>query len=365
MICLRRAVLAPILFASVVHTPILTRPLSTSRKMLQQPHVLVIGGAYAGIAALNSLIDLSAGKALPVGRGPPPGGNRGPGNGPPPAQVPETAAEPPRALQVRPRYTLLDERDGFYHTVGAPLGQITPSYAHEFWIKYENIVKDTFANEDVQFIHGSAVALDTQSKTVTYSNAGAKPQDVSYDYLIVATGMRRGVPVVPKALEKSAFLSEVEQMSTELKNASMVAVVGGGKNSHYLPIRGYTDLTLLGAVGIEMAAKIQLEYPDSEVILIHSRDKLISAEPLPDEYKAKAFELLSITGTQIKLGQRVTSQRLVESDSGPARTEITLSSGETILCDKVIYSATQKGANTPFIPKQGCDANGCILVRDT
>jgi NADPH-dependent 2,4-dienoyl-CoA reductase/sulfur reductase-like enzyme len=229
MISLRRTVIAPILFASVVHTPTLTRQLSTTRKMIQQPHILVIGGAYAGISALNSLIDLSAGKALPVGRGPPPGRGGGPGNGPPPAQVPETPPEPPRALRTQPRYTLLDERDGFYHTVGAPLGQITPSYAREFWIKYENIVKDTFTNGDVQFVHGSAVALDAKSKTVTYSNAGAEPQNISYDYLIVATGMRRGVPVVPKALEKSTFLSEVEQMSTELKSTSKVVVVGGGK----------------------------------------------------------------------------------------------------------------------------------------
>jgi thioredoxin reductase len=122
---------------------------------------------------------------------------------------------------------------------------------------------------------------------------------------------------------------------------------------------------LPGAVGIELAAKIQLEYPNNEVILIHSRDKLISAEPLPDEYKAKAFELLSITGTQIKLGQRVTGEKIVKSSNGPTRTEVTLSNGETILCDKVIYSATQKGANTLFIPKQGRDADGCILVRDT
>jgi hypothetical protein len=113
-----------------------------------------------------------------------------------------------------------------------------------------------------------------------------------------------------------------------------------------------------------MAAKIKLEY-NNEVILVHSRNKLISAEPLPEEYKDRAFELLSITGTQIKLGQRVTDEQVVKSEDGLTRIEITLSSGETILCDKIIYSATQKGANTLFVPKQGRDANGCILVRDT
>jgi NADH dehydrogenase FAD-containing subunit len=124
-------------------------------------------------------------------------------------------------------------------------------------------------------------------------------------------------------------------------------------------------LTPTGAVGIEMAAKIQIEYPHCEVILVHSRDKLLSAEPLPDEYKAKALELLSITGTKVRLGQRVIGEKVLEANDQAPRTEITLSSGETILCDKVIYSATQTGASTSFIPKQARDSNGCILVRDT
>jgi cation diffusion facilitator CzcD-associated flavoprotein CzcO len=195
--------------------------------MIQQPHILVIGGAYAGISALNTLISLSAGKPLPEGRGPPPGPGGRPGRGPP-AEATQTPSEPPRALRVRPRYTLLDERDGFYHIVGAPLGQISPSYAREFWIKYENIVKDTFADENVEFVHGSAIALDSGSKIVKYSNAGAEPQSIRYDYLVVGTGMRRGVPVVPDSLEKSTFLETVEQMSTQLTNASRVVVVGGG-----------------------------------------------------------------------------------------------------------------------------------------
>jgi thioredoxin reductase len=124
------------------------------------------------------------------------------------------------------------------------------------------------------------------------------------------------------------------------------------------------DLQIPGAVGIEVAAKVQLEYPNNEVILIHSRDTLINAEPLPEEYKAKALELLLITGVQVKLSHRVLADEKIETTEG-STTQLTLSGGEKLVCDRVIYSAVQKGANTGFLPNVEMDKNGCILVRDT
>jgi apoptosis-inducing factor 2 len=185
----------------------------------KQPHVLIIGGAYGGLSALNNLISLSAGDAQVPGLGPSPDGR----------------LEIPRPLRVRPRYTLLDERDGFYHTVGAPLGQISPSYAHEFWLKYEDILRDTYAGVDVRFIQGTAVRLFPETKHLEYSSEyGAHKNIISFDYLIVATGMRRGLPVVPGALDKSLFLGEVTALSNELKRASGVIVIGGGKKCSQL-----------------------------------------------------------------------------------------------------------------------------------
>ncbi|KAF2420210.1 FAD/NAD(P)-binding domain-containing protein [Tothia fuscella] len=297
-----------------------------------QPHILIVGGAYAGLSTLNSLITLSSGAALPTGP-----------VSPPPPPEPFVSA---RGLRNKPRYTLLDERDGFYHTVGAPLGQITPSYAKEFWLSYDDIVADTYANEDVKFVHGSASSLDLEKKIIEYKTADSTVGHISYDYMVVATGMRRGAPIVPLEFDKQSFLSTVDKMSAELTRTRKVVIVGGG------------------AVGIELAAKVKMEYPNNEVILVHSRETLINAEPLPQEYKAKALELLLITGTHVKLSQRVLKEEQIQTVDG-ARIQVTLSGGETIICDKVIYSAVQKGANTEFLAQGGRDEIGCIQVRDT
>jgi NADH dehydrogenase FAD-containing subunit len=114
-----------------------------------------------------------------------------------------------------------------------------------------------------------------------------------------------------------------------------------------------------------MSAETKLHFPQSEVFLVHSRDTLLSAEPLPEEYKAKALELLQLAGVQVKLGNRVLEEKAVKGDDGSSRIELSLSSGEKLICDKMVYTATQKGANTEFVPKSAVDEKGCVLARDT
>lgn len=122
--------------------------------------------------------------------------------------------------------------------------------------------------------------------------------------------------------------------------------------------------TNIGAVGIEMSAETKLHFPKSSVILVQSRDALLAAEPLPAEYKAKALDLVQEAGVEVKLGNRVLSEKPI-TELGRQRIELTLSGGETIRCDKVIYTATQKGANTELLSKDIVDEKGCVLVRDT
>lgn len=179
--------------------------------MLKPPHILIVGGSYGGLSTLNSLIHL--------------------GRGEPQKQSPRTPPNVSRALRVQPRFTVLEERDGFYHTVGAPLGQISPSFADEFWVKYEDFKKVNSVYRDVQFIQGTAVDLDMVSKVLRYSvpTAESQERELDYDYLVVATGIRRGWPVVPRVLQKSEYLREVEQLEKELSRCSKIVLVGGGK----------------------------------------------------------------------------------------------------------------------------------------
>jgi NADH dehydrogenase FAD-containing subunit len=109
-----------------------------------------------------------------------------------------------------------------------------------------------------------------------------------------------------------------------------------------------------------MSAELKVHFPRSEVVLVHSRDTLLSNEPLTDEYKSIAYNLLTQAGVKIMLGQRVVEEREIVGSK-----EVTLSTGETIQCDKVIYTAQQQGANTGFVASEILDAKGCIQTRET
>jgi hypothetical protein len=223
-------ILTPILSASLVTSPLRTstRFFSISSKMAQnQPHVLIVGGAYGGLSALNTLIALSSGKALPEARkGGPPGGR--PQGGPPPpafAPLPEIS----RALRTKPRYTVLDERDGFYHTVGAPLGTISSSFTKNMWVRYADIDPERFSEENVQFLQGSATGLYAEKKTLKYSTSETEEKSISYDYLVLGTGMRRGGPVVPQSTDKADALEEADRYEASLSKSEKIVLVGGGK----------------------------------------------------------------------------------------------------------------------------------------
>ena len=109
-----------------------------------------------------------------------------------------------------------------------------------------------------------------------------------------------------------------------------------------------------------MSAEMKVHFPQCEVILVHSRDTLLSAEPLTAEYKSIAYNLLTQQGVEVILNQRVVDE-LAEAHGRV----VVLSSGETIKCDKVIYTAQQQGANTTFLPPAILDTKGCIKVQQT
>ena len=102
--------------------------------MEHQPHILIVGGAYAGVSALNNLISLSTGKLPEAPRRGGPGGRGGrvgqTGQAPPRPPAMDYTSIITRPLRSKLTYTLLDERDGFYHSVGAPLGQISSAFEY-------------------------------------------------------------------------------------------------------------------------------------------------------------------------------------------------------------------------------------------
>lgn len=112
-----------------------------------------------------------------------------------------------------------------------------------------------------------------------------------------------------------------------------------------------------GAVGIEMAAEIKLIDSNKKVTLIHSRQKLLSSEPLADLYKDKVLELVHEAGVETVLGSRVK-----KTEESPSGTTVTLENGNTLNASVVINAVSKFSPRHPYLPQDALDEEGYVKI---
>ncbi|KAL0254449.1 hypothetical protein SLS55_009924 [Diplodia seriata] len=281
--------------------------------------VLVVGGSYAGLSASLNLFDLCHAK--------------------PPRFLPDTPA-PTQKIPVD--ITVVDERDGFLHLISTPLAHASTDFAPKAWAKFEDVA--ALRAPGVRHLHGRVVSVDCAKKSAVVAKAASGEQiEEPYDFLIVGSGLRRAWPVVPQSLDKASYLAEVGAHIQRLKDAREGIVVIGG-----------------GAVGIEMAAELKLVHPTQKVTLIHSRDKLLSSEPLPDDFKDRALAVLREAGVETILGRRVLDTVPVD---GASHVKLSLSDGSTLIAGQVVNAISKSIPTSSFLPKDILDDEGYVKVQ--
>jgi NADH dehydrogenase FAD-containing subunit len=101
--------------------------------------------------------------------------------------------------------------------------------------------------------------------------------------------------------------------------------------------------------------------PQSKVTLIHSRQTLLSSEPLPEEFSAKTLELLKESNVELVLGARV-QETVPANDSSPAKYTLKLSNGEELKADHVINAVSKFTPTSSYLPRGACDPEGYIRI---
>ncbi|TPX07361.1 uncharacterized protein E0L32_002169 [Thyridium curvatum] len=286
--------------------------------------VLVIGGAYAGLSAALSICDMAAGR---------------------PAR---TSGEPIKAktpLANGVDVTIVDERDGYYHLIGTPLALASNEYAEKAWVRYADV--GALQRPNIRVVQGSAQSVDPTARKALILKSGCdKPVETEYDYLIAASGLRRVWPVVPQALTRKQYLVEAADHIKKVSEGKHGVVVVGG-----------------GAVGIEMATELKVVHPHLKVTLVHSRDRLLSAEDLPDEMKVRTLALVQEQGVEVLLERRLDSAVTVKTEDGSEAEEITFTNGEKLLTSNVIMAISRSvPTGSGYLPKAALDKEGLVKV---
>lgn len=115
-----------------------------------------------------------------------------------------------------------------------------------------------------------------------------------------------------------------------------------------------------------MAAELKMVAPEVRVTLAHSRDQLLSAEPLPDDVKDRALELVRAAGVETLLGHRLASSRPLQPGDPGAGYAVAFANGHRMTASVVIEAISRSVPSTDYLPAAALDAgSGLVNIRPT
>jgi thioredoxin reductase len=111
-----------------------------------------------------------------------------------------------------------------------------------------------------------------------------------------------------------------------------------------------------------MAAELKLVEPSLTVKLIHSRESLLSSEPLPDDFKHRTAAVVRDGGVDLILGHRVNEIIRVNKEDEKPLFKLKLSDGTEIRAGHVISAISHGVPSTTFLPAGSLDKDGYVNV---
>ena len=150
---------------------------------------------------------------------------------------------------------------------------MVPSYEHKAFIPYKSVFADAPDPSRHAVVRARAVALEPTQLVLDREFEGASR--IPFDYLVAATGTRLATPGTMQDDDKTPSVRELQLWQQRILGAPSIVVIGGG------------------AVGVQMVCDLKEVYPEKEITLVHSREKLMPLyhEALSDLIKDRLREL--------------------------------------------------------------------------
>lgn len=248
-------------------------------------NILVVGGAYAGLATVKSLSDHFRERQKH-----------------PNAAFTEKMGPFLNTLK-KLTITLVEPRAGLLNIIGIPKAAVDSEFApSQFvsWLGIENLSFDKIVSNDplvqpsllkkndifeLNFVHGKVTYLDERKAQYLLNNSSEKAV-IDFDYVVYAAGRTRGWPVTPEAHNMEVYKAEMVRSEAQITENSVVSVIGAG------------------AVGVELAGDIKHRFPNKTVNLIHPHLSF-PPEPLSDAFKKLTYKSLLDAGVNIFTETRV------------------------------------------------------------
>ncbi|KAG8160974.1 hypothetical protein KVR01_009238 [Diaporthe batatas] len=265
-------------------------------------NVVVIGGSFAGIALARRLCD-----SLPSGY----------------------------------KVVLVERNTHFHYPFVFPRYSVVRGHEPKAFIPYDEILYSGRKGVPVGIFERRR---GTVSEVTRDSVRLASGEVINFEFLAIATGTSSPQPSKLLSNDKHGACEELRRLQERISSAENIAVVGGG------------------AVGVELATDIKGWYPEKDVTLVHSRNRLLHGygSRLHDRVMAEMEKL----GIAVMLGQRPQVQ-LQDNEKTGVNAILVFPDGRVDRYELVI-SCTGQTPNTQFLTQElsKCvsDETGRILV---
>jgi thioredoxin reductase len=112
-----------------------------------------------------------------------------------------------------------------------------------------------------------------------------------------------------------------------------------------------------------MAAELKVMQPQLNVTLVHSRDKLLSSEPLPEEVGERSLELLKDANVSVLMSHRLDRTEEIKEDTGKDCLRLHFTNGHTMLADQVSLAVSRSIPSTTYLPGNVVDEEGYVKIQ--
>ncbi|KAF7907833.1 hypothetical protein EAE99_011903 [Botrytis elliptica] len=236
------------------------------------------------------------------------------------------------------KVTLVEQNTHMHYCFAFPRFSVLSGHDHKAFIPYEGLLRRA-PKGAISIVHEKAVNIHKDHIEL------ASNEKLSYEYLVIATGVSQPAPARLSATDKIGGEGELRGYQKAIRACSRIAVVGGG------------------AVGVELATDIKSFLPDKNVTLIHSRDRLLVRFG-PQLHEA-AYKRLQELGVKVYLNERPSLPN--SKPFLPSETEIVFKDGQVETFDLVISCIGQSPNSSPLktLLPDAITEDGFIRVEPT
>lgn len=114
-----------------------------------------------------------------------------------------------------------------------------------------------------------------------------------------------------------------------------------------------------------MAAELKLLDPTQKVTLIHSRKRLLSSEPLPDDFAERVDSVLREGGVEVILGQRVVNTTAVYMKDEQRVWRLDLSDGRQLTTGRVLSAISRCIPTSTYLAREALNEDGYVKVHSS